>query len=106
MKNELDEGIKLIAATATEFATMEAFRALIPEHCKDQINSIGSGFGGYQITYKQLFNKAIKIPKNPLKIDYGDGFMRVFYDKFLIIAPCGGKPIEMVFVGANEIEIS
>jgi hypothetical protein len=99
MTSELDKGIKLIAATSESFAKLEEFRSIVPQACKEQIESIGNGFAGFEIRYKQLWDKAAYLPSNPLQINYDGEWMRVYYESLHVMVPTEGKPVNVQFVG-------
>ena len=99
MTSELDKGIKLIASTSEVFAKLEEFRSMVPQACKEQIESIGNGFAGFEIRYRQLWGKAANLPSNPRQISYDGDWMRVYYERLHVMVPTEGKPINVQFVG-------
>lgn len=96
---DIDKQIKLIASTSEAFSKMEAFRTSLPIGCKDQIESIGAGFAGFEITYRETWDKPVIVPKGPRQIKYDENWMRLYYDGKHVMVPFKGKPIEIQFVG-------
>lgn len=99
VSDDIDKQIKLIASTAEAFTKLEEFRASLPIGCKDQVKSIGAGFAGFEVIYKQTWDKPAILPKGSRQIDYDENWMRVYYDNKLVKVPFKGKPISIQFVG-------
>lgn len=96
---DINKAIKIIASTSEGFAALEKFRESLPYGCKEQIESVGTGFAGFEIRYRTQYGKSVNLPKNPRQISYDGEWMRVYYEKVHVMVPYSKEPISINFIG-------